>query len=96
MIKLAFDAHSHIQYNILNTLQYLETRDHPQSIGICGTKPDDWDACKELQDRHPDVFQVISYGLHPWFANQSHVDWFDILKQNLYSNPKAFIGEIGL
>src|SRR5688500_16990389 len=60
---------------------------------VNGTRSEDWPKVAELARKYKWV--IPSYGLHPWYVNQSCENWREQLEL-LLREQRAVIGEIGL
>lgn len=92
-----YDAHNHLQDarlvpylpSIITELERLPVR----RVVVNGTQPSDWPAVARLAEQYSWI--IPSYGLHPWYVNQSCENWRADLASRL-ENPAAALGEIGL
>ena len=94
---MVVDAHNHAQAPRLDPVR-AGMADAWSSAGlefavVNGTREEDWGRVGELCAADPRL--LPSYGLHPWFVDQSGPDWRERLTHRLASG-RAGVGEIGL
>ena len=91
-----YDAHNHLQDARLaekrEDIPELEALGIKRAV-VNGTRPEDWPKVAELARIYKWV--IPSYGLHPWYVNQSCENWREQLEL-LLREQRAVIGEIGL
>ncbi|KAI9101272.1 TatD family [Phlyctochytrium arcticum] len=96
------DAHNHIvdTPDNLSSFDDLQT----QQVWVMGTRPENWEAVRNLSREHPDRV-IPAFGIHPWFAAQyaqtspsdlQNSEVWSSLKSYLASCSNAMIGEIGI
>lgn len=93
-----FDAHCHLP-DLSNETSPDVLLERAVTAGVsgvacCGTEPNDWNDVGALATRHPQVHP--SFGLHPWYVNETPADWRKSLVERLAAFPSAGVGEIGL
>lgn len=92
------DAHNHLHDHRLGDSEPVIRKMREAGIARCvvnATCEDDWQAVKQLGQRHPDLI-LPAYGIHPWKAHEAKPGWDDRLRELLESEPLASIGECGL
>jgi TatD DNase family protein len=92
------DAHNHLHDRRLGDSEPAIRKMREAGIVRCvvnATSEDDWQAVKQLGQRHPDLI-LPAYGIHPWKAHEAKAGWDDRLRELLEQEPRASIGECGL
>jgi TatD DNase family protein len=91
-----YDAHNHLQDARLAEKREVlaELEELPIVMAVVnGTRPEDWAVVNDLARKYNWV--IPSYGLHPWYVNQSCENWQERLEL-LLREQRAVVGEIGL
>ena len=90
-----YDAHNHLQdARLPDQAVVAELEELPiMKAVVNGTRPEDWVAVGELAHKYKWV--IPSYGLHPWYVNQTCEKWREQLEL-LLRKQTAGVGEIGL
>lgn len=89
-----FDAHNHLHdERIVATAETLAETGVKGCV-VNGTSEKDWAKVSALAKRHSWI--VPAFGLHPWYAAERSVGWFDALRRFLDEHPNATVGEIGM
>ncbi len=93
-----FDAHCHLQdERILPRADAVLAQAAAAGVvrlTCCGSSPEDWETLTALAARHRDI--TSAFGLHPWSVASRRADWLQTLRERLYADPLAGVGEIGL
>lgn len=92
------DSHIHLQdYKAKNTQQIInQLRQSCFVKVICvSAKTEDFAKVAQLADLAPDLI-IPSFGVHPWYINETADNWPELIKKFLAAYPNSMIGECGI
>jgi len=89
-----YDAHLHLQFSELRSLDLSTYTDQVSGAIVNGTSPADWPQVQQLTLEFPSL--IPAYGVHPWEVAKLPKNWLTTLRYYLEQQPSATIGEIGL
>lgn len=93
-----YDAHQHFHFDQLTPHRAVIAADLAR-VGLkCavvnGTNEEEWPVVAALAQEYGWI--LPSYGVHPWDSGNRSANWQAVLRQQLASDPRAGVGEIGL